>query len=166
MCVLLFYQSHCGWTRSILVEIVFTWIGGCVEARSYRQWIVICDDVILCCMLSFHKLLSFGYFWTCTGLLRCGKSCRLRWTNYLRPEIKRGPFTTQEEKLVIQLHGILGNRSNIFSNSIQFNLFHSNSWMFLLSPSSDGQQLHLNSREEQTMRSRIYGTLISKSAWS
>ncbi|CAJ2671209.1 unnamed protein product [Trifolium pratense] len=45
-----------------------------------------------------------------TGLLRCGKSCRLRWTNYLRPDIKRGPFTSEEEKLVIQLHAILGNR--------------------------------------------------------
>ncbi|CAA0387803.1 Transcription factor MYB41 [Arabidopsis thaliana] len=44
------------------------------------------------------------------GLLRCGKSCRLRWTNYLRPDIKRGPFTADEEKLVIQLHAILGNR--------------------------------------------------------
>ncbi|CAM8895133.1 unnamed protein product [Rhodiola kirilowii] len=44
------------------------------------------------------------------GLSRCGKSCRLRWTNYLRPDIKRGPFTEEEEKLVIQLHGILGNR--------------------------------------------------------
>ncbi|RDY09323.1 Transcription factor MYB41, partial [Mucuna pruriens] len=44
------------------------------------------------------------------GLLRCGKSCRLRWTNYLRPDIKRGSFTLEEEKLVIQLHGILGNR--------------------------------------------------------
>ncbi|KAH6780154.1 myb domain protein 17 [Perilla frutescens var. hirtella] len=43
------------------------------------------------------------------GLLRCGKSCRLRWTNYLRPDIRRGPFTSEEEKLVIQLHGILGN---------------------------------------------------------
>ncbi|MCH86984.1 protein ODORANT1-like, partial [Trifolium medium] len=43
------------------------------------------------------------------GLRRCGKSCRLRWTNYLRPDIKRGPFTPQEEKLVIQLHAILGN---------------------------------------------------------
>ena len=39
-----------------------------------------------------------------------GKSCRLRWTNYLRPDIKRGPFTPQEEKLVVQLHAILGNR--------------------------------------------------------
>ncbi|KAL3737688.1 hypothetical protein ACJRO7_019255 [Eucalyptus globulus] len=44
------------------------------------------------------------------GLLRCGKSCRLRWTNYLRPDIKRGSFSLHEEKLVIQLHGILGNR--------------------------------------------------------
>ncbi|KAE8709409.1 Transcription factor MYB39 [Hibiscus syriacus] len=44
------------------------------------------------------------------GLRRCGKSCRLRWTNYLRPDIKRGPFTVDEEKLVIQLHAILGNR--------------------------------------------------------
>ncbi|KAL8541213.1 hypothetical protein ACS0TY_002461 [Phlomoides rotata] len=44
------------------------------------------------------------------GLLRCGKSCRLRWTNYLRPDIRRGPFTTEEEKLVVQLHAILGNR--------------------------------------------------------
>ncbi|GFZ06873.1 myb domain protein 17 [Actinidia rufa] len=44
------------------------------------------------------------------GLRRCGKSCRLRWANYLRPDIKRGPFTPEEEKLVIQLHGILGNR--------------------------------------------------------
>ncbi|MED6174530.1 Transcription factor myb17 [Stylosanthes scabra] len=44
------------------------------------------------------------------GLLRCGKSCRLRWINYLRPDIKRGPFTTEEEGAIIQLHGMLGNR--------------------------------------------------------
>ncbi|KAL5981552.1 hypothetical protein ACLOJK_015614 [Asimina triloba] len=43
-------------------------------------------------------------------LLRCGKSCRLRWTNYLRPDIKRGPFTPDEEKTIIQLHAIVGNR--------------------------------------------------------
>eukprot|EP01018_Ginkgo_biloba_P038374 Gb_05115 [translate_table: standard] len=44
------------------------------------------------------------------GLLRCGKSCRLRWTNYLRPDIKRGKFTLQEEQTIIQLHALLGNR--------------------------------------------------------
>ncbi|GAB4861798.1 Transcription factor myb17 [Ancistrocladus abbreviatus] len=53
------------------------------------------------------------------GLLRCGKSCRLRWTNYLRPDIKRGPFTPEEEKLVIQLHAILGNRWAAIASQLQ-----------------------------------------------
>ncbi|XP_043691361.1 transcription factor MYB30-like [Telopea speciosissima] len=44
------------------------------------------------------------------GLLRCGKSCRLRWTNYLRPDIKRGNFTKEEEDTIINLHEMLGNR--------------------------------------------------------
>ncbi|KAG0484524.1 hypothetical protein HPP92_008603 [Vanilla planifolia] len=44
------------------------------------------------------------------GLARCGKSCRLRWTNYLRPDIKRGNFTKEEEDTIITLHELLGNR--------------------------------------------------------
>ncbi|PKU82783.1 transcription factor MYB4 [Dendrobium catenatum] len=44
------------------------------------------------------------------GLLRCGKSCRLRWINYLRPGIKRGNFTKEEEDAIISLHQMLGNR--------------------------------------------------------
>ncbi|PPS09218.1 hypothetical protein GOBAR_AA11409 [Gossypium barbadense] len=39
------------------------------------------------------------------GLQRCGKSCRLRWTNYLRPDIRRGRFSFEEEETIIQLHG-------------------------------------------------------------
>ncbi|XP_071723683.1 transcription factor MYB61-like [Rutidosis leptorrhynchoides] len=44
------------------------------------------------------------------GLQRCGKSCRLRWINYLRPDLKRGMFSQQEEDLIINLHQVLGNR--------------------------------------------------------
>ncbi|CAI8592666.1 unnamed protein product [Vicia faba] len=44
------------------------------------------------------------------GLERCGKSCRLRWLNYLRPDVKRGNFTQQEEDTIIKLHQKLGNR--------------------------------------------------------
>ncbi|CAI9760002.1 unnamed protein product [Fraxinus pennsylvanica] len=44
------------------------------------------------------------------GLQRCGKSCRLRWINYLRPDLKRGSFTEQEERTIIDVHRILGNR--------------------------------------------------------
>ncbi|KAG6635131.1 hypothetical protein I3843_11G021200 [Carya illinoinensis] len=44
------------------------------------------------------------------GLQRCGKSCRLRWINYLRPDLKRGMFSQKEEDLIISLHEVLGNR--------------------------------------------------------
>ncbi|XP_010027307.2 transcription factor MYB74 [Eucalyptus grandis] len=44
------------------------------------------------------------------GLQRCGKSCRLRWINYLRPDLKRGMFSQEEEDLIVSLHKVLGNR--------------------------------------------------------
>ncbi|KAH7295502.1 hypothetical protein KP509_27G052300 [Ceratopteris richardii] len=44
------------------------------------------------------------------GLQRCGKSCRLRWMNYLRPDLKRGVMSMEEEALIIQLHASLGNK--------------------------------------------------------
>ncbi|XWS47999.1 hypothetical protein CRYUN_Cryun13aG0034200 [Craigia yunnanensis] len=44
------------------------------------------------------------------GLQRCGKSCRLRWANYLRPDIKRGDFTSEEDQTITELHAALGNR--------------------------------------------------------
>ncbi|MFS8019216.1 putative transcription factor MYB-HB-like family [Helianthus anomalus] len=46
----------------------------------------------------------------CWRLQRCGKSCRLRWINYLRPDLRRGSFTEQEERTIIDVHRILGNR--------------------------------------------------------
>ncbi|KAG0566885.1 hypothetical protein KC19_7G095200 [Ceratodon purpureus] len=55
----------------------------------------------ICCWRAIPKL---------AGLLRCGKSCRLRWTNYLRPDLKRGIFTEEEENLILDLHATLGNR--------------------------------------------------------
>ena len=45
-----------------------------------------------------------------SGLARCGKSCRLRWMNYLRPNIKRGNYNKEEEEIIIRLHESLGNR--------------------------------------------------------
>ncbi|XP_044465614.1 myb-related protein 315-like [Mangifera indica] len=66
-----------------------------------------------------HKLMNFIlnngiHCWRTVpklaGLLRCGKSCRLRWINYLRPDLKRGAFTEAEEDQIIQLHSRLGNR--------------------------------------------------------
>ncbi|KAH7861072.1 hypothetical protein Vadar_021304 [Vaccinium darrowii] len=44
------------------------------------------------------------------GLMRCGKSCRLRWANHLRPNLKKGSFSAEEERLIIELHAQLGNK--------------------------------------------------------
>ncbi|KAL0380567.1 UNVERIFIED_CONTAM: Transcription factor [Sesamum angustifolium] len=49
------------------------------------------------------------------GLNRCAKSCRLRWMNYLRPNIKRGNISDQEEDLIIRLHKLLGNRWSLIA---------------------------------------------------
>ncbi|KAJ6926790.1 transcription factor MYB114-like [Populus alba x Populus x berolinensis] len=46
----------------------------------------------------------------CSGLNRSGKSCRLRWVNYLRPGLKRGQITPQEEGIIIELHALWGNK--------------------------------------------------------
>ncbi|KAI3763830.1 hypothetical protein L2E82_13827 [Cichorium intybus] len=45
-----------------------------------------------------------------SGLKRTGKSCRLRWLNYLKPDIKRGNLTPQEQILILELHSKWGNR--------------------------------------------------------
>jgi len=57
--------------------------------------------------LTTNPLITFAFI---SGLQRCGKSCRLRWLNYLRPNIKRGNYTEEEEEIIISLHETLGNR--------------------------------------------------------
>nr|KYP50947.1 Transcription factor WER [Cajanus cajan] len=53
-----------------------------------------------------------------TGLKRSGKSCRLRWMNYLSPKVKRGDFSEEEEDLIIRLHNLLGNRWSLIAGRI------------------------------------------------
>ncbi|XP_013725063.2 trichome differentiation protein GL1-like [Brassica napus] len=53
-----------------------------------------------------------------TGLKRCGKSCRLRWINYLSPSVNKGNFTEQEEDLIIRLHKLLGNRWSLIAKRV------------------------------------------------
>ncbi|XP_023766789.2 transcription factor MYB12 [Lactuca sativa] len=52
------------------------------------------------------------------GLLRCGKSCRLRWINYLRGDLKRGNYTQEEETTIIKLHTSLGNRWSVIASHL------------------------------------------------
>lgn len=68
------------------------------------------EDIMLVSYVQQHGPGNWRQVPTNTGLRRCSKSCRLRWTNYLRPGIRRGDFTDDEEKMIIQLQALLGNK--------------------------------------------------------
>ncbi|KAK4783414.1 hypothetical protein SAY86_007788 [Trapa natans] len=68
------------------------------------------EDEILVRYIKKHGHGSWRALPKLAGLNRCGKSCRLRWTNYLRPDIKRGKFSTEEESTILNLHAVLGNK--------------------------------------------------------
>ncbi|KAI3451887.1 hypothetical protein Pfo_008552 [Paulownia fortunei] len=56
------------------------------------------------------------------GLKRCGKSCRLRWLNYLRPNIKHGGFTEDEDNLICSLYISIGSRQLVTLKLAHFDI--------------------------------------------
>nr|AXP34756.1 MYB13 protein [Actinidia deliciosa] len=76
------------------------------------------EDQILVDYITKHGHGTWRSLPKLAGLPRCGKSCRLRWTNYLRPDIKRGPFTPEEENTIIQLHGMIGNKWAVIASKL------------------------------------------------
>lgn len=86
---------------------------------------------------TFIAKLDFSVNSQCPGLERCGKSCRLRYINYLRPDLKRGNFSSQEESIIIELHNVLGNRYMynflifIASNAFLFKILFIKYWKHL-----------------------------------
>lgn len=68
------------------------------------------EDAILMDYVKKHGVGNWNAVRKNTELFRCGKSCRLRWANHLRPNLKKEAFTPEEERLIIQLHAKLGNK--------------------------------------------------------
>ncbi|KAJ1296751.1 hypothetical protein BS78_01G326200 [Paspalum vaginatum] len=87
------------------------------EGLNRGSWTAMEDDILV----SYIKKHGEGK-WGClprkAGLKRCGKSCRLRWLNYLRPGIKRGNISSDEEELIIRLHRLLGNRWSLIAGRL------------------------------------------------
>ncbi|PWA76413.1 duplicated homeodomain-like superfamily protein [Artemisia annua] len=52
------------------------------------------------------------------GLKRCGKSCRLRWTNYQRPDLKHDSFTPIEVELILRYHQAIGSRWSLIAKQL------------------------------------------------
>ncbi|KAL0354101.1 UNVERIFIED_CONTAM: Transcription factor [Sesamum angustifolium] len=68
------------------------------------------EDMILVEYVKKHGEGNWNAVQRNSGLMRCGKSCRLRWANHLRPNLKKGAFSVEEEKLIVELHAKLGNK--------------------------------------------------------
>ncbi|KAL5581071.1 hypothetical protein UlMin_013513 [Ulmus minor] len=68
------------------------------------------EDLQLVCFVNLFGDRRWDFIAKVSGLNRTGKSCRLRWVNYLHPGLKRGKMTPQEERLVVELHAKWGNR--------------------------------------------------------
>ncbi|XP_010917170.1 transcription factor MYB1 [Elaeis guineensis] len=76
------------------------------------------EDRILTSYIETHGAGKWSNVPKEAGLNRCGKSCRLRWLNYLRPGLKRGNITQEEEDLIIRLHKLLGNRWSLIAGRL------------------------------------------------
>ncbi|XP_030525531.1 transcription factor MYB1-like [Rhodamnia argentea] len=76
------------------------------------------EDKILTDYIKLNGEGNWGDLPKKAGLRRCGKSCRLRWLNYLRPDIKRGSITLDEEELIVRLHNLLGNRWSLIAGRL------------------------------------------------
>ncbi|XP_020584039.1 transcription repressor MYB5-like [Phalaenopsis equestris] len=76
------------------------------------------EDALLTSYIQNHGEGNWRSLPKLAGLLRCGKSCRLRWMNYLRPDIKRGNISPEEEDLIIRLHRLLGNRWSLIAGRL------------------------------------------------
>ena len=68
------------------------------------------EDAILVDYVHKHGEGNWNAVQKHSGLSRCGKSCRLRWANHLRPDLRKGAFTSEEERRIIELHAKMGNK--------------------------------------------------------
>ncbi|XP_059662041.1 transcription factor MYB123-like [Cornus florida] len=87
------------------------------EGLNRGAWTAI-EDQTLAAYIKAHGEGQWRNLPKRAGLKRCGKSCRLRWLNYLRPDIKRGNISHDEEELIIRLHKLLGNRWSLIAGRL------------------------------------------------
>ncbi|KAG8647186.1 hypothetical protein MANES_09G063060v8 [Manihot esculenta] len=81
------------------------------EVNKYRKgtWLEEEDEQLVTFVTLFGDR-KWDFIAEASGLKRTGKSCRLRWLNYLRPNLKRGQISAEEEQIIVQLHELWGNK--------------------------------------------------------
>ncbi|KAF7134945.1 hypothetical protein RHSIM_Rhsim08G0239000 [Rhododendron simsii] len=114
------------------------------------------EDRKLAEVIEIHGPKRWKKIATKAGLDRCGKSCRLRWMNYLRPNIKRGNITDQEEDLILRLHKLLGNRWSLIAGRLPGRTDNEikNYWNSHLSKKINQVEKHRESSRREGSRSK------------
>uniref|UniRef100_K9LWM8 R2R3 MYB n=1 Tax=Iris fulva TaxID=92176 RepID=K9LWM8_9ASPA len=82
----------------------------CEEVELRRGPWTLEEDTMLIHYIARHAEGRWNLLARCSGLKRTGKSCRLRWLNYLKPDLKRGNLSPEEQFLILELHSKWGNR--------------------------------------------------------
>ncbi|GLJ37768.1 hypothetical protein SUGI_0767560 [Cryptomeria japonica] len=90
----------------------------CGSKDSQRRAWTVEEDFVLFKYIKTHGDGAWNYVPNKTGLQRSGKSCRLRWMNYLRPDIKRGNISPEEDDLIIKMYALLGNRWSLIAKRL------------------------------------------------
>uniref|UniRef100_A0A0E0JHH3 Uncharacterized protein n=1 Tax=Oryza punctata TaxID=4537 RepID=A0A0E0JHH3_ORYPU len=98
-------DAPCGWTSAAAAAVAVA------EEEDLRRgpWTVE-EDAVLAGYVAANGEGRWNELARAAGLRRTGKSCRLRWLNYLRPDVRRGDFNPQEQLLILELHFRWGNR--------------------------------------------------------
>ncbi|XP_010425556.1 PREDICTED: transcription factor MYB21 [Camelina sativa] len=84
--------------------------GSSAEAEVRKGPWTMEEDLILINYIANHGDGVWNSLAKSAGLKRTGKSCRLRWLNYLRPDVRRGNITPEEQLIIMELHAKWGNR--------------------------------------------------------
>ncbi|KAM7257038.1 hypothetical protein ACFE04_012779 [Oxalis oulophora] len=100
-------SGHSGWEQ--IDESMSFWRKGPWTAE---------EDQLLINYVRLHGEGRWSSVARLAGLNRNGKSCRLRWVNYLRPDLKRGQITPYEESVILELHARWGNRWSTIARSL------------------------------------------------
>ncbi|XP_073286186.1 transcription factor MYB86-like isoform X2 [Primulina huaijiensis] len=92
-----------------LVKVLGSTSGTTERGAKKTPW-TSAEDEILMEYVSKHGEGNWASIQKISGLDKSGKSCRNRWANYLRPHLKKGAFSAEEEEIIIELHGKHGNK--------------------------------------------------------
>ncbi|GLJ05904.1 hypothetical protein SUGI_0027940 [Cryptomeria japonica] len=92
--------------------------GGLMKDERKRGPWIFEEDIRLISYITLHGEGSWEFLAKASGLNRSGRSCRLRWLNYLRPDLNHTNMTPQEERLIVDLHARWGNRWSRIAESL------------------------------------------------